>query len=513
MRLTTRGKLILLYAVLVISSLAGGMMLFISYNNALRESAIKSLALESIKAENLAFDAIMKHLQDTSKMIIASQAIQDALSSNSWEADNRADSYLRETIVFNSILSSVYVFRNDGQRYYIENKELKPLNYQDLIEAPLYSEIVEKNGGYVVRSDLFGNDSNDLQYISFLRMIRSLANLQYIGILCINVEVEQIFNPLQDNIHSFDIKPYVCVVKHPGFSAIPEDIIKDAFAGSDSFATIISNEKGGFALAGIKNQGLGIYYVRYIPLHELTSPLISSEAIMLAIMFVNGVVIILGSFWISAYITKLERQRALRNAERDVLMSLIRPHFLYNTLDSINALALMGKNSEVSKTITALGDFYRLSLNRGKEIITLEQELVSVNSYLYIQKLRYKDLFSVEYDIEDSALQMKMPKMIIQPLVENSIYHGIRGAVLDGWIKISARREDQRLCIIVEDNGKGIDPEILREIESGNGVGLTATMKRIQIICGKNSSFDIKSKLGEGTAITIVIGGVIDDGT
>ena len=512
MRLTLRGKLVLLYAALVVSSLIVSMMVFISFNHTLRESAVKSLAIESIKAENLAYDAVMKYLQDTSKMIIASQAMQDALSSYSWEADNKADSFLRETMVFSSTLSSVYVFRGDGQRYYIENKELKPLHYQDLIEAPFYSEIVEKNGGYVIHTDVYGNDGNHTQYISFFRMIRSLANFQHIGVLCMNVEFERVFNPSQDEIYSFDMQSSICVVKHTGLSVIPEEQIKEAFAESDSFATIISSEEGGFALTGIKNQGLGMYFIRCIPLQELNPPFISSAAIMATIMSMNGAVIILGSFWISAYIAKLERQRTLRNAERDILMSLIKPHFLYNTLDSINSLAQMGKNAEVSETIMALGDFYRLCLNRGMEIVTVEQELASVNSYLYIQKLRYNDLFSVEYDIHDKVLEMKMPKMIIQPLVENSIYHGIRGAVPDGLIKIRARREDKKLRIVVEDNGKGIDPDILQEIESGNSVGLRTTMKRIQVICGESSSFDIKSKPGEGTAITIVIGGVVDDG-
>ena len=164
----------------------------------------------------------------------------------------------------------------------------------------------------------------------------------------------------------------------------------------------------------------------------------------------------------------------------------------------------MGKTAEVSETIKALGDFYKNSLSNGEDLITLEKELESIHSYIYIQQLRYAGLFRMEYDVKPEALSVRVPKMILQPLVENAIYHGIRMSVEgDGLILIKAWVEANDLRIEVTDNGNGMSGERLEEVRKGKSIGLGATMRRIAIACGEGSEFKIQSTLGEGTTISI----------
>jgi two-component system sensor histidine kinase YesM len=164
----------------------------------------------------------------------------------------------------------------------------------------------------------------------------------------------------------------------------------------------------------------------------------------------------------------------------------------------------MGKTAQVSETIKALGDFYKSSLNNGEDLITLDKELESIRSYIYIQQLRYAGMFRMEYDIQPEALSVLVPKMILQPLVENAIYHGIRMSVEeDGLILIKAWATGSDLRIEVTDNGNGMTEERLAEVRTGKSIGLGATMRRIAIICGEGSEFTINSTLGEGTTVSI----------
>jgi len=484
------------------------MVIFISYNNEIRDSEVKDLMLNAIELENNSYTIILRRLDDTSKTIIASQPIQDALSDQDWMHNNNASRSLREIMNFQSDVSSAYLFSTGGQKFFFEKKNTKSFTYSDILSSSFYDELVRKKGGYIVLQNIGGIlDSDDLEYVSFIRMVRSLETFQPIGILCLNIEFERIFNKNNDTINIFEMEDALCVVKHTDSNYVNEEMIREAFSHGESFSEIFSDSKGEFAMAGIKNHNLGMNFVKCVPLQELSVPF-ASTTMVTAIIIVNAVIIIIGAFLVSSYIAKLEKQKILKNAEQEILVAQIKPHFLYNTLDSINSLAITGKTSKVSKTIEALGDFYRLNLNSGNGIVTLEHELASVQSYLYIQNMRYDEIFAVEFDVQDEALQMKVPKMILQPLVENAIYHGVRGVTSEGLIQIKAFVEDGMLHISVFDNGKGIEPERLNRVIKGeSGIGIGNTMKRIAIIYDGKSSFDIQSEPGAGTTVEIVIRG------
>lgn len=215
----------------------------------------------------------------------------------------------------------------------------------------------------------------------------------------------------------------------------------------------------------------------------------------------------------------IAEQKTIRKAELNVLQAQIKPHFLYNTLDSINSLALSGRINEVCDLVDALGGYYRHSVSKGREVITLREELDIVKNYLKIQKVRYEDMFEVNYNIEESCLDTKILKLVLQPLVENALYHGIRAKGVPGSININIMKEAQQVCICIEDDGVGMsDYEIQKILDSKVGsaessFGLRGTIERLRIYCNNEDTFKLYSEKGKGTKIIILLPLVIEGET
>lgn len=213
----------------------------------------------------------------------------------------------------------------------------------------------------------------------------------------------------------------------------------------------------------------------------------------------------------------IHEQEAKRKSELDVLQSQINPHFLYNTLNSVIRLAEKGKKEEVVTTITSLSKFFRISLSKGNTIITVEEELEHVRHYLIIQKIRYKHKFNYEIQCDEAARSCKTLKLILQPIVENAIYHGIEKMPDEGWISISAAVQGEQLVLTVKDNGLGMTPQVMDQILSGNhrsgsgsGVGVKNVNERIRLCYGKPYGLHFASELEEGTSVTITLPAVSD---
>lgn len=203
-------------------------------------------------------------------------------------------------------------------------------------------------------------------------------------------------------------------------------------------------------------------------------------------------------------------QEEKRKSELNALQSQINPHFLYNTLDSIVWMAENGKSQDVITMVTSLARLFRISISRGKNIISVEQEIEHARNYLIIQKIRFKNKFTYEIEIQPEAMNLKTIKLILQPLIENSIYHGIEYMQDQGYIKIMAAIVDGKLLYEIIDNGLGIEPEKLpylleyeTEARGGSGIGVKNVHERIQLTYGKEYGLKIESELEEGTSIKI----------
>lgn len=204
-----------------------------------------------------------------------------------------------------------------------------------------------------------------------------------------------------------------------------------------------------------------------------------------------------------------------RKSELDALQAQINPHFLYNTLDSIVWMIEDEKYKEAVFMITQLASFFRMSLNRGHSIIRIDNELKQAEAYLNIQRVRYKQSFTAQFDIEDNIGSCLIVKLVLQPILENAIYHGIKEAEQDGLIRIHGYRSDDDIYIDVSDNGYGMTPEEVENIlietkrpaveKHGSGVGLINVDRRLRLRFGDSYGLSVKSELDVGTTVTIHI--------
>lgn len=203
-----------------------------------------------------------------------------------------------------------------------------------------------------------------------------------------------------------------------------------------------------------------------------------------------------------------EEKRRQKVAELAALQAQINPHFIYNALDAICWTAKIKKQPEIEKTVYALASFFRISLHKGENIITVDEEIKHVKSYLTIEQTRFPNKFTVEFDIDDEILHMHTIKIILQPLVENSIKHGFDGIKHMGIIKICGRCEDDDIIFTVSDNGNGMDfdPLTMRHKSSfQSGYGIYNVQDRIVLEYGEGYGLSYKSSPGAGTVVTVRI--------
>lgn len=215
-----------------------------------------------------------------------------------------------------------------------------------------------------------------------------------------------------------------------------------------------------------------------------------------------------------------QQQKEERQRELQVLQSQINPHFLYNTLDTLQWKALEYGAVELSELIISLSSFFRISLSKGKEFISLEKELEHVKNYLIIQQFRYRDILNYKINCDPKLYSYQLPKIIIQPLVENAIYHGIKPKLTCGTITINIFEEKDTINIVVEDNGVGISDDKLRKIRknleehlTGNNYGLYNVSRRIYLHFGQDCGLTIKSTENQGTSIIMKLSKIMEEDT
>lgn len=210
----------------------------------------------------------------------------------------------------------------------------------------------------------------------------------------------------------------------------------------------------------------------------------------------------------------IQNEKNVQKAEMHVLQEQIKPHFLYNSLETISYMAMEANAGKVHDALETLGDFYRNFLSKGEREIPLKREVKITQEYLSLQKLRYGDIFEAEYDIDESTLDCIIPKLILQPLVENCIYHGVRLKGEKGIIRISTRMEEDGLHILVYDTGMGMTEEQINQVlEEGekedddalSGFGLRGTIKRIHYYCDCENIVKIRSEPSEFTEIELFL--------
>lgn len=204
-----------------------------------------------------------------------------------------------------------------------------------------------------------------------------------------------------------------------------------------------------------------------------------------------------------------EKQRRLRISEASALQAQINPHFLYNTLDLIKWNAKLGNTAEVTKITVLLGKLLRSMANFEEDTVTVEEECNLIDRYLDIQTIHYGDRLLIERSIPEAVMQLRIPKLILQPVVENSIVHGFDNRLGICRLRISATYTAPYLTFLIEDNGPGIEPELLETLltrrSSSGGIGLQNVHKRSRLHGDESCGLHISSTVGEGTSVRLVL--------
>lgn len=537
-------------------------------NNDLTIQKCKQLSSETAGSLNANLNFLIDTANSQSEMLISSQTLQSTLrngikhykSSLQWQMDN----YLSEFTNFYDAISSIYIFDNSSHEYFVDNFLYKNISLDKIKAAPFYRQLIAKRGGYILNinaGELYTVSRRDKNFISLIRVINDINTQKPLGIMVLNISEDSIISSFR-SVTSVNNTKIMLTDEH-NHKIIHEDSLASENLtalfkniGSKGLSQIKTLNGTQYIISCLKNQ-YGWRIATVTPINELARQSQTYNIFILFIVIMDIVMLItallLTSFFITKPIKKLatsmkdvkngnfnevqmhtgtdeigmlkdvynlmiseirklfenivSEQHAKRKAELEALQLQIKPHFLYNSFDAISSLALSGSNKEVYSLVNALGKFYRSFLNTGSEEITIGEELEIVRQYLTIQQIRFKDKFSVIWQIDERACAAKIPRLTLQPLVENAIKHGIRQKEGKGVLTISALYRDKTIELIVEDDGAGMDASERDKFLDGklHGSGLKITRERLELYFSLPSVFELDSTKGKGTSAKITL--------
>lgn len=563
-----RTQMMSYYIILLIVSMLISGMLYQRINRNLAESKISDLSLQTLYAIQFSLNSLFDNTNKYSQRIIANAIVQDVLKSNMAdmsiaESNQRVQKEMSEIFLAEPSISSVFLFRNDDIYFSLSNLKLD-MTIAKIQNAPWYQKVMDMNGSLIWATNAGGimrQHPNGQNYLSLIRSVNDLVTVKEIGILLINVPLSEIKKSYE---HTLGGNKLDLMVTWDNESLIPfEEPELREYAETNEFqthlfGTFIKKISGkNYLFATTKSNGW--HYSIALPINDLSNPYGPINRILVLIALFIFLSIFLGSIWISRSITlpilnllktmrraesgefvqvqlsgrseeirqlqdrfnimistieqslirEKENQKTRRKLELDILQQQIKPHFLYNSLESVGYLSLTGEREESYRLITALAQYYRQSLSKGNEVITFKQEFDITKNYLTIQTMRYPNMFMAVYELDERLNDCQIPKLTLQPIVENALYHGIRPMGQSGTIKITAMALDRYIQITVEDDGVGISEEKLKTITDGRldtnsfSFGLRGTITRLKLYYGDDLNYSILSQPGEGAVITI----------
>ena len=395
-----------------------------------------------------------------------------------------------------------------GIRLYVENPTMVDNSYfivaNDNIRSENWYETAKALDG-----KMFWNYRIDpirrLEYVSLIRQIKDTVTGMYVGILCVNLDMgslEQICTAeLHDTYISLNGKVIYPMNKNrDNISGTGNWVITNSFTPRQTFSSIFE-----------------ITYV--IPRKTFFAPVYSMVRRSFIIIFASLAVslILIMQIVNEVYVQKLQKEQLLfrqKEMQFKILSGQINPHFLYNTLETIRMMAIGKKENEIASAVKMLSHLLRQSLSSNEKNILLEKELELVRNYLAIQKLRFANRIDYSINMEPELGNCSILPFLIQPLVENSIIHGLETKLEGGCIRINVESKDKTLRINVSDNGIGMKPEALEKLRddlsggeefSDGHIGLFNINKRIKLYYGPDFGLSISTNVQNGIDVCMVI--------
>lgn len=567
-RLSISIKLSIMYMALLVLSLSMALIVYTHINDRITKQKNIDLSMQSLYSLRASVSNLLDSTSYNSRIIMANTDVQRILQDeqNLLKVANQKTIAKQLVSLMDSLpyIHSIYIFDHYGNQYGVDKQSFKVLGIHAIEEAEWYKEVEEKQGYYIVKLNaehIFKNYGQE-DTISLIRIINSTVTMKPIGTLMINIS-NKAFRSSYEGIDS-DYSPMMMLLDEKNKIIFSEGYLRTIDI-EDVFEDQLLAESGvqELTIEGSKYLCSYMSLPRYKWKAVIGIPMKESEKgpyqqVFLIIIGCTGICMCLSFGMTSRIITmpikelvqamqqmeeghfkkvmmktnqdeigtlknrynemvdeieKLihkiyEDQKFKRKAELRILQEQVKPHFLYNTIDAMRYLAYTGQNEELGEALEAFGGYYRTSLSKGSEVISVKQEIDLVKDYLYLQKMRYGDIISVAYDIEPETLNFKIPKLILQPLVENAIYHGIKPRMSAGVIDIRAYIRSEFIYLEVEDNGVGMTEEELAKVNeekirsNEKSFGLRGTCERVSIYFEHKDLYYIESQRDMGTKIT-----------
>lgn len=498
-------------------------------------------------------DSTMKSINSISRLTMLRSTVRTFLlaESNSTPRTRNALQEIHDILNTFNLSCNVVILRMDGQ-YLNTGPGITYVNTDKIFETEWLDEVMAQKGNYVIKAgtrDAFRSNIGEM--VSFVRVINDINTQKPIGILAINLPsrfFEQAYEGLSGETSHFALYDasgrLICKDNESTFSSLnPENLLQNTREETDKlfYKSIFTCDTLGDS--------------HFILASRLEVRILDGLPAKLLVALIIGAFILLAFMWlINTYIAKnviypiqrlvdsmaevqngwlhrvsmnvnddeigllknsynamlieinqlieelLQKEKTLRMAELDALQEQMKPHFLYNTLDMIRYMALENRTDEVYNMLETLGNFYRRFLSKGSTDLSLGEEIEIVKSYLTLQRTRFEDIFTDEYEIEEGLSSIRVPRLILQPLVENSIYHGIRPKGEHGVIRVTVKRQEDFLFLSIYDNGIGMSAhqrELLFSGKDSRSFGFQGTIERIRYYYKTEDVFEIHSTEGE----------------
>ena len=528
-----------------------GIFYLILENQMQQSIADKEISNRTAISNNL--DSTMKSINSISRLTMLRSTVRTFLlaKSNSTPRTRNAIQEIHDILNTFNLSCNVVILRMDGQ-YLNTGPGITYVNTGKIFETEWLNEVMAQKGNYVIKAGTRGAfRSNIGEMVSFVRVINDINTQKPIGILAINLPsrfFEQAYEGLSGETSHFALYDtsgsLICKDNESTFSSLnPENLLQNTREETDKlfYKSIFTCDTLGDS--------------HFILASRLEVRILDGLPAKLLVALIIGAFILLAFMWlINTYIAKnviypiqrlvdsmaevqngwlhrvsmnvnddeigllknsynamlieinqlieelLQKEKTLRMAELDALQEQMKPHFLYNTLDMIRYMALENRTDEVYNMLETLGNFYRRFLSKGSTDLSLGEEIEIVKSYLTLQRTRFEDIFTDEYEIEEGLSSIRVPRLILQPLVENSIYHGIRPKGEHGVIRVTVKRQEDFLFLSIYDNGIGMSAhqrELLFSGKDSRSFGFQGTIERIRYYYKTEDVFEIHSVEGE----------------
>ena len=528
-----------------------GIFYLILENQMQQSIADKEISNRTAISNNL--DSTMKSINSISRLTMLRSTVRTFLlaESNSTPRTRNAIQEIHDILNTFNLSCNVVILRMDGQ-YLNTGPGITYVNTGKIFETEWLDEVMAQKGNYVIKAgtrDAFRSNIGEM--VSFVRVINDINTQKPIGILAINLPsrfFEQAYEGLSGETSHFALYDtsgrLICKDNESTFSSLnPENLLQNTREETDKlfYKSIFTCDTLGDS--------------HFILASRLEVRILDGLPAKLLVALIIGAFILLAFMWlINTYIAKnviypiqrlvdsmaevqngwlhrvsmnvnddeigllknsynamlieinqlieelLQKEKTLRMAELDALQEQMKPHFLYNTLDMIRYMALENRTDEVYNMLETLGNFYRRFLSKGSTDLSLGEEIEIVKSYLTLQRTRFEDIFTDEYEIEEGLSSIRVPRLILQPLVENSIYHGIRPKGEHGVIRVTVKRQEDFLFLSIYDNGIGMSAhqrELLFSGKDSRSFGFQGTIERIRYYYKTEDVFEIHSVEGE----------------